>query len=118
VHSNRIVAADHRTAIASGADAFLPKPMARAQLLRVVLQSAEQSKAMTTAATVRAAHVTGSVTVVAAQVSKPEVLVIDDHSFILGAWQDKLGAEVMVHTMTCQEDLVAKIKFTAKRHSN
>jgi signal transduction histidine kinase/DNA-binding NarL/FixJ family response regulator len=100
VHSNRIVAADHRTAIASGADAFLPKPMARAQLLRVVLQSAEQGKAMITAATVRAAQGTGSATVVAAQASKPEVLVIDDHSLILGAWQDKLGSEVTIHTMT------------------
>lgn len=53
VHSNRIVAADHRTAIAAGADAFLPKPMARAQLLRIVLQSAEQSKARGLAQAVR-----------------------------------------------------------------
>ncbi|MCX6111077.1 MAG: response regulator [Proteobacteria bacterium] len=42
VHSNRICAADHRAAIEAGADAFLPKPMARAQLLRLVLQAMER----------------------------------------------------------------------------
>ena len=35
IHSNRIVAADHKTAIEAGADAFLPKPVARAQLLKL-----------------------------------------------------------------------------------
>jgi signal transduction histidine kinase/ActR/RegA family two-component response regulator len=40
VHSNRIVAVDHKEAIAAGADAFLPKPMARAQLFRLLLQAA------------------------------------------------------------------------------
>ena len=39
VHSNRIVAADNRTAIEAGADNFMPKPMARAQLLRILLQA-------------------------------------------------------------------------------
>ncbi len=39
IHSNRILASDHRTALESGADAFLPKPMGRAQLLKLVLQS-------------------------------------------------------------------------------
>ena len=116
VHSNRIVAADHRTAIASGADAFLPKPMARAQLLRIVLQSAEQSKTMTTlpmADTAAGRQGAVSASVVAAQPPKPEVLVIDDNPFILDAWQDKLGSEVTIHTMTSQEDLVAKISSDA-----
>ena len=43
VHSNRIVAADHKRAIEAGADAFLPKPMARAQLLRLVLQAVQSA---------------------------------------------------------------------------
>ena len=43
VHSNRIVAADHKSALISGADAFMPKPIARAQLLRLVLQSIGKS---------------------------------------------------------------------------
>ena len=73
---------------------------------------------MITAATVRAVQGTGSAAVVAAHAAKPEVLVIDDHSFILAAWQDKLGSEVKIHPMTSQEDLVAKIKFTANGRSN
>ncbi len=43
VHSNRNIAADHKTAIEAGADAFLPKPIARAQLLRLVLQAAQKA---------------------------------------------------------------------------
>lgn len=39
IHSNRIVAADHKKAYEAGADVFLPKPMARAQLLRLLLQA-------------------------------------------------------------------------------
>ena len=40
VHSNRIVTADSRTALDVGANYFMPKPMARAQLLRILLQAA------------------------------------------------------------------------------
>ncbi|MCX6123146.1 MAG: hybrid sensor histidine kinase/response regulator [Proteobacteria bacterium] len=40
VHSNRIVPADNKKAIEAGADSFMPKPMARAQLLRILLQAA------------------------------------------------------------------------------
>ena len=40
VHSNRIVVADSKAAIEVGADSFMPKPMAPAQLLRLLLQAA------------------------------------------------------------------------------
>lgn len=40
IHSNRVVPAYHKVAIEVGADAYLPKPMARAQLLRLLLQAA------------------------------------------------------------------------------
>ena len=39
VHSNRIVAADNKAAIEAGANSFIPKPMAHAQLLRLILQA-------------------------------------------------------------------------------
>ncbi len=39
IHSNRIVAADNKFAIESGADSFIPKPIAHAQLLRLLLQA-------------------------------------------------------------------------------
>ena len=39
VHSNRVVAADHKAAIEAGANVFIPKSMARPQLLRLLLQT-------------------------------------------------------------------------------
>ncbi len=42
IHSNRISASDSKTAIAQGADAFLPKPMSRAHLLKLICQSLER----------------------------------------------------------------------------
>ena len=39
VHSNRLLATDYKRALEAGADAFLPKPMSRSNLLRLVLQS-------------------------------------------------------------------------------
>jgi signal transduction histidine kinase/DNA-binding NarL/FixJ family response regulator len=43
VHSNRIVAEDHRRALDSGGDAFLPKPMPRVHLLKLILQAAQRA---------------------------------------------------------------------------
>ena len=42
IHSNRILASDHKTAIENGADAFLPKPMSTVHLLKLVCQSQER----------------------------------------------------------------------------
>jgi signal transduction histidine kinase/DNA-binding NarL/FixJ family response regulator len=39
IHSNRIVPSDHRKASDLGADGFLPKPMAKGQFLRLILQT-------------------------------------------------------------------------------
>ena len=39
VHSNRIVTDDHRRAGQLGADGFLPKPMSKGQLLKLLLQT-------------------------------------------------------------------------------
>ena len=37
IHSNRMTQSDHRSAIESGADGFLPKPIGRIQLLKLVV---------------------------------------------------------------------------------
>ncbi len=42
IHSNRISASDSKTAIALGADAFLPKPMSRTHLLKLLCQALER----------------------------------------------------------------------------
>ena len=105
IHSNRIVAADSKKAILAGADAFVPKPMARAQLLRLVLQGFEngrQEKEEHTATTVIGRQ--GAVAI-----GMPEVLVVDDCPFILDAWVDALSPAAKVHVMASLEDLEARL---------
>jgi CheY-like chemotaxis protein len=43
IHSNRICASDHQEALSAGASSFLPKPMGREQLLRLVLSAASHA---------------------------------------------------------------------------
>lgn len=43
MHSNRNQISDHKAAIASGADAFMPKPMTKAHFLRLLAQAAEKA---------------------------------------------------------------------------
>jgi DNA-binding NarL/FixJ family response regulator len=46
IHSNRIVAEDHKCALDSGADAFLPKPMSRMHFLKLILQATQRAVAL------------------------------------------------------------------------
>ena len=98
VHSNRMVAEDHRTALESGADAFISKPASRAQLLKLVVQAGQRASAVRQGATTKVATN-----------AKPEVLVVDDNIFILEAWEDMLKADATVHMITTQEDLEARL---------
>ena len=107
VHSNRIVGADHQTAIEAGAEAFLPKPMARAQLLRLVLQAGERGKWNAMAAPAIAVP-PRQVAIFGAK-PRVEVLVIDDNPFILDAWENVLSTEATVHLITSLEGLQAKL---------
>lgn len=86
IHSNRVCAADYRTAVNQGADAFIPKPVARAQLLRLVLQAASEAAASKMGTT----HISTSL-------ARVEVLIVDDDPFILEAWEDTLKNEALVH---------------------
>ena len=107
VHSNRIVAADHHTAFAAGAEAFLPKPMAKSQLLRLVLQAAEREKSNVILQA--PAEIPARQGAVATGKGTPEVLVIDDNPFILDAWDAAMSAEATVHRMASIEDLQGKL---------
>jgi signal transduction histidine kinase/CheY-like chemotaxis protein len=100
VHSNRIFAADSKTAMESGADSFMPKPMARAQLLRVLLHAAAIAEAGH-APTIVASSMTAT--------SKPSILVIDDSSFVLYAWEDAIANDAMLHTMRSFEELQQRL---------
>ena len=98
IHSNRMVADDHRTALDSGADAFIPKPMARAQLLKLVIQAGQRQS--------EARQETPAEEI---PTGKPSVLVADDNPFIRDAWEDMLKDDAAVHTVACQEDLADMI---------
>jgi signal transduction histidine kinase/DNA-binding NarL/FixJ family response regulator len=105
VHSNRIVAADSKTAIDVGANYFMPKPMARAQLLRILLQ----------AATPQEVHTQNSNSVAASDLkptalkTKPAVLIVDDSPMTLFIWEEMLAPDATVFTMKSFEDLTEKI---------
>jgi CheY-like chemotaxis protein len=98
IHSNRMVAKDHRAAFEKGADAFIPKPMARAQLLKLVLQAAQESQLIVhqLPATISTA--------------KPEILVVEDNPFILEVWQQTLQDEATVYGITSFEALNERLE--------
>lgn len=98
VHSNRMVAEDHKTAIAGGADAFLPKPMAREHLLKLILQAAE-----------RALSDRDPLEVTAHLPARPEVVIVEDNPFILEAWVECLAKDAAVHAVESPEALSAKL---------
>ena len=108
VHSNRIIAADHKTAIGAGADAFLPKPMTRAQLLNLVVQAARATQSAPHPLEVDAHEMTRQ-GAVGSENKKAEILVLDDNPFVLDAWQDLLRNDAIVHLFANMEDLQDRI---------
>ena len=126
VHSNRMVAEDHRSAIAAGADAFLPKPMARAHLLKLILQAAERAilqvpdgnngtpNAITVAVDATSVAISGrhSSDTSSILTTKPRVAIVEDNRFMLEAWMDTLkrdsdvvgvGSPEQLHTLLEQD---------------
>ncbi len=108
VHSNRIIAADHKTSIRAGADAFLPKPMTRAQLLKLVVQSAPAAKSTLHPSEVGAHEMTRK-GAVGSKNKNAEILVLDDNPFVLDAWKDALGNDAVVHLLASMEDLKDRV---------
>jgi signal transduction histidine kinase/CheY-like chemotaxis protein len=97
IHSNRIVPADHKAALKAGADLFMPKPMARAQFLRLILEASQLRQQQETATTASGGEgIAGAI---------PEVLVIDDNAFVLHAWKKVLSKDATVHIMTGLDEL-------------
>ena len=105
VHSNRIVSADSKTAISVGANYFMPKPMARAQLLRILLQAATSPAIPTPNLSTTASPPTTSQPLN----KKPTVLIVEDSPMTLYAWEELLSPDAVVHTMRSFEDLTEEI---------
>ncbi len=82
MHSNRSVSTDYRHAIEAGADAFLPKPMSRPHLLRLL---DETTRAMAPPPEDRLAS---GDPVPASR--EPVLIVVDDEVFMRKAWADRV----------------------------
>ncbi len=87
IHSNRSVPSDYRHAIEVGADAFLPKPMSRPHLLRLLDETTRESRPAADEAEVEAAAETAG--------ALPLLIVVDDDIFMRKAWAKRVqDAEV------------------------
>ena len=106
VHSNRIIPSDQKTALLVGADVFLPKPMARAQCLRLILQAGEAMLENERRHGLEWATESFSIT---SRAHKPEVLLIEDNPFIRFAWEEVLKVDAQVHLMSSLDELNRKI---------
>jgi len=103
LHSNRSVPADYREAIEAGADAFLPKPMSRPHLLRLLDETTRESVAAERAGepeSGRGGERTGAGAVGEGRdpatpfpppaPRQPILVIVDDEVFMRKAWADRV----------------------------
>jgi len=94
VHSNRIVPDDHRKASDFGANGFIPKPMAKGQLFKLILQSIQSISLL--AINISSGHIKYPETLAASEsnshplhkwnLHRPLIAVIDDEYFFRHQW--------------------------------
>lgn len=82
VHSNRSLPEDFKTAIEAGANAFLPKPMSQAHLLRLLVEAA-RSRVLASACGPDCSEA---------------IALVDDSPLVRTFWLKKLQADAMVYT--------------------
>jgi DNA-binding NtrC family response regulator len=99
VHSNRMVSDDYKKAMAMGADSFLPKPMAREHLLKLLLQAASLKANL---ASPKDAGREKSV--------KPDMAIVEDDPFIREHWVKSMGTQVKVHHYASPEALAMELE--------
>lgn len=105
IHTNRVIAKDHFKALDAGADAFLPKPIGRSQLIRLMLQAIRKDDFQRH---MRSKHdEIEKNTFVIEPVC--QVLVLDDNEFMLEAWVENLSGQASVTCLSSLEALSDKI---------
>lgn len=97
IHSNRMTPGDQKAAIDHGADAFIPKPIAQGQLLKLASQAARKGATLS--------RQTNSF----ASTGKPTVIVADDSSFVLEAWVEALKDQANVIISNSPEGVIAEL---------
>ena len=103
VHSNRTIAADLRAASEAGADVFLPKPMARAQLLRLILQSFQRTHQGSSPGKVAQSDTSGATLETVGR--RPKILIVDDDVFVLEAWEAALKSDATLVLLESFDEL-------------
>lgn len=81
MHSNRIASSVYKEAMSFGADSFLPKPLSRTHLLKLVLQAISQEDGAAT----------------------NSVAIVDDSALVRLSWKSKLS-DADVHLFSSPED--------------
>jgi DNA-binding NarL/FixJ family response regulator len=113
IHSNRTSPEDFKIAVASGADAVLPKPMSRAHFLKLILQAAQREidlKARVSQSVnlsrPSASNVpsTPAPSLPETDLDLPEIAYVDDSKIFLKSWQLKLSKDAIVHVFTSPAD--------------
>jgi CheY-like chemotaxis protein len=88
IHSNRISAKDGAVAVAAGAEAFVPKPMMPAHLVRFL------------ASTVLDMHDGAATTGNDVVGGRPVVAIVDDDIFVAESWEETLGDVVNAYVFS------------------
>jgi signal transduction histidine kinase/DNA-binding NarL/FixJ family response regulator len=99
VHSNRIQSSDFQNAFRQGANGFLPKPMAKGQLLKLILQTCQNIRSEIADSTVKSDKVE----------DLKEIAHIEDDIFYREFWQKQFGHIYRLHQFKDPSDFTLKI---------
>ena len=99
IHTNRILLDDNKRAIDAGADIFLPKPMARSHLLKLIVQAVDKS-----ISNIPTPCITSAVTT--AKAEEVLIAVVDDDIVAQMAWEMEFdGGKVL--SFNCPENFLS-----------
>jgi signal transduction histidine kinase/CheY-like chemotaxis protein/F0F1-type ATP synthase assembly protein I len=102
VHSNRSLPVDYKTALESGADSVLPKPMSRPHFLKLALQAIVAQNLVIQENRVTSSSVTATNKSPEGEKKSthllPEFAVLDDSKTILASWKMRSKTSAILHT--------------------
>jgi signal transduction histidine kinase/CheY-like chemotaxis protein len=103
IHTNRVMAADNRSALEAGADAFLPKPLSETHLIKLIAQALERAK-------VSVSELPSIPST--APTTATRIAVVDDDAVILMAWE-LMGSNIICDTFQSPEAFFERLQADA-----
>jgi CheY-like chemotaxis protein len=91
-----VLLSDNKTALACGADVFLPKPAMRTHLLKLMIQAMEKDKQEVFEATAQETKEVEFAEVAAAVDAPLRIAVVDDDAIVLMSWEMAFGVGEVV----------------------